>query len=163
MYEVDFGLAADASLRNQEFVACLPETEVLFGEPEAVSSGLAECAAMLEERNFPFRAMGTKILWLDESQLSGLGGSPCLYIVCDPRTWAMKDKICKEFYPLHYPDWGNNLLPPLNDYMKRLVMVHALPNRLIITLEDLLADSQRIVAKIATSFSLEDCEPLMRE
>lgn len=163
LYEVDFGLDADATMRNKEFVAWLPETETLFGQGDNVAVSLIQCAQRLADHNFSYRVIGTKLLWLNDSRLAGLRDSLCVYIARDPRTWAMKNRICNEFYPLSYPAWRDNLLPPLTDYVKRLVMANALPNRLIITLEDLLADSQAVVAKLASFFSLQDCEILMRD
>ena len=163
LYEVDFALAADATLRNEEFVAWLPETEALFGQGDDVPAALSQCAERLAGRDFFFRAIGTKLLWLDDPRLAGLGESPCVYIARDPRTWAMKNRICDEFYPQSYPNWQENLLPPLTDYVKRLVTASALPNRLIITLEDLLADSPAMVARLAAFFDLQDCEILMRD
>ena len=129
LYEVDFGLAPHATHRNEEFVAWLPETESFF-EQQNLSESLRRCGEALGKRDFPFRSVGTKLLWLDRQRLAKLEDIPCLYLVRDPRTWAVKNRIIDEFYPLHFPDWHINLVRPLTDYLSRLVCAHGLPNRL---------------------------------
>lgn len=162
MSEVDFGLAVNKSHPNEEWVAWLPETEPLFGTAN-VANSLIRCGELLETKSFPFRSVGTKLRWLSQERMESLGSAPCVYIVRDPRTWAVKNRVQDEFYPQYFPDWRVNLLPPLAAYVSRLVYAHALPNRLLLRLEDVLGAPDAAVARLAKFLGLEDGESRMRE
>ena len=129
-----------------------PNVRPFLSGNDELTGPYLKLGALLRERGFPYRWIGTKLPGRRRDLVGKVGDNPTIVCVRDVVTWSAKNKIVME----HYPDRDQNVVPTIVDYVEYFIDLYKLRNRIVIRLEDLITSRKKCLRHIAKFLDVED-------